>query len=373
MTTTEPTPPKQPTAVATLAHIAELVGMIVLNLSLRNLLRAQLVSPFWRGVITGSRATLRILHKLPNPPTNEANPHFKQASAVAQTLTGKYDPLNETHVLEHCDAKTTTLVDSMHPELPRDIGKENIRLWRSQLFRCRYACRDIRDRRTDTWPSAWNEIHCHLCNTFHTKFLFSNVHPILNFLEDSSVCFRGHGARLVVVKIIGCDSEAPNAIMEEEIQALTSYAGQLRLAFDQIWQCRLENDMFMRPVCTRLISRWGPHVVDNAAGLTLQEVIESLIKMLKTQVPRKQAQIREQAGRDFGNWNLATGGLPATYLKVFVDAEGWQNYVDQYSEIVRMFDEAATVLNTVFAGVDIWNDELLCEEDLDAVYFDRQT
>jgi hypothetical protein len=53
----------------------------------------------------------------------------------------------------------------------------------------RYGFKDV--RYPDGWPIGLRELHCDLCDEWHTDFRFEDMHPLLRFLEDMTVCFRG--------------------------------------------------------------------------------------------------------------------------------------------------------------------------------------
>ena len=108
---------------------------------------------------------------------------------------------------------------------------------------------------------------CNKCSSLHPEFRYSNIHPLPQSLERF-ICITGEGSTLIAnIGIIGKPEHPPllNRLFNIAI-CLTSIS--------QKWQT-VKDDMFTRPVCTRLVitSGCGCYVVQKRPGITIREAV----------------------------------------------------------------------------------------------------
>lgn len=132
------------------------------------------------------------------------------------------------------------------------------------------------------WPVGLRELHCDLCDRWHTNFLFQNLHPLLRFLEDITLCIRGHGSQVMIKLAIVSSNLAPRTCFEHSRSEAVNFAHHLRrlcLAVGAGGE-GVATDSVAQPRITKFVTEYGL-VGQNEYGLTLAEVTPLLLRIFR--------------------------------------------------------------------------------------------
>jgi hypothetical protein len=138
------------------------------------------------------------------------------------------------------------------------------------------------------------KIHCQLCRTIHLRFKFGNLHPLLRFLANSEIRFRGRASTLTlkftyqyrlnfqVEEDISVRRYAKHAMSE-----MKWFASQLYAVHLAIQRCGIGSALISSPTCTRLVVldyEVPNHYRDlrNENGITLKVTVVAMIKRLES-------------------------------------------------------------------------------------------
>jgi hypothetical protein len=198
--------PTEATNLSTVSFpkIPEILEQILLNLDDVDIVVMTGVCTFWRNCVSGSEPLKRKMHKEREECDGDANPYFEELTEDSKDAIiprAKYGGRNLWSTVREFEDEW---VSSMHEgqnlrDMPDNLTEEEQEEWCDNDYWWRMH--DVRAgfrgvRYPDTWPVGLRELHCDLCDYWHTDFRFENIHPLLRFLEETTVCFRGQGQHL---------------------------------------------------------------------------------------------------------------------------------------------------------------------------------
>ncbi|KAH4593503.1 hypothetical protein HBI55_075950 [Parastagonospora nodorum] len=350
-------------AGGSLATIAELVELIILNLGYHDILRVCLVSRFWCAIIRNSQKLQRVLHKLPTPTGVDLNPHFEPGSVESRNSLVPQEVHAGQPILNLCKQLTEYFLEEMRPETSHAMLAECYKRYNNKRFRYRFSCRNI--RRPDGWPGGFKEIFCYICECFHTQFKFENLHPLLAGLEDVQICFRGQVSHILFTANTRYDPKLPRSCFDRIIADFRELATLLTNARDIMNHNQLHNDLLTRPLSTRLVSATGLNIAENMCGITLGEAIPLLIKALSTALERRQrslvAQVAEMVRTDFSPsfesaYQMQTFSMQPVHYAAFPTEADWNDHKADFPNILSMFKDAVRETGLVKDAAEMEHD-----------------
>ncbi|KAJ4293519.1 hypothetical protein N0V90_008802 [Kalmusia sp. IMI 367209] len=279
-----------PSAGKKVANVCELAEQILLHLAYADLLHCLQVSPLWHTLIRSSTELQRLLYKIPTPISKtNLDPHFLTPDDVARTAIipgGRYE---NRSVLDICSADLEKFMDraveTSHPMIANARlveYYENVRYVRGMFQGMRIP---------NGWPIALQQIYCELCQGFHARFQHHNLHPLLRFLEDVDICWKGRGSRIYMATHIVHHIEVPRSCWEHYGEMFMLEARKLKRAVEIVDQYKMQDDMFISPICTQLIIKTPAAegqrdflVLHDPAGLKLKWVLDALVHVCKRQL-----------------------------------------------------------------------------------------
>lgn len=212
----------------------ELLVMVLLNLDTMDIIRAKQVCAVWYHCVAISTPLLRRTHKLPVVCDHGENPHFEALTEVSKAVTipggdregdNLWDTVRaiEDAYMKRFDRSPRCTKSSRKPGAYVERYGENMADLRASFRGMRFQQRDENGR--PQWPAGLREIQCHLCDRWHTKFHFQNLHPLLQFLDNGSTCFRGYGSRLMLNINLVEDWKMPLASYEHSCSLMVDLEG----------------------------------------------------------------------------------------------------------------------------------------------------
>ncbi|CAO2647187.1 Nn.00g081090.m01.CDS01 [Neocucurbitaria sp. VM-36] len=217
------------------------------------------------------------------------------------------------------------------------------------------------------WPAGLREIHCEICNKFHTSFRFQNLHPGLRFLEDMTICFRGHGSRLRLQIGTIAEHRAPKSCFEHYVDEMVRFAHGLREATAST--AADANQFATRPLITKLVTRAGPRinedfeyysVVEDVEGLILKSVVQFLIKAFRDHLKNYNLLLRRGEATLGENPPQEEPHLIAAF-----SGAQWTAHKAQFGDVLGVFRSGLVAVNVIMNGVQEWEPIIL--EDMQDV------
>lgn len=344
-----------------LFHTFELLEMIFLGLNPKDTVQASSVCRFWNQCVHESRKLMRAVFKLSEKHYKDPNPHFYPPNTKSRNALMPAHPTRPSlfagqELLHLYEAADTDFLQSAKPNM--DLTAQEDLKDSYEILRRKYRC-GLRDfRRPNGWPSGYHEIHCNICDGFHLDFKFSKVHPLLHFLEDVSLCFRGHGPHLYLDINIVADCDAPLSCYEHYCTEIRFLGNRLRRATDLIESCGLDKDLFIRPACTRLVSdaNQGFDTVDNPDGVTLAEALPFLIRQFKLDLSVMQRFLHRFLQCPAATWHEQASPELAVLYPTPAD---WKAHVDDYGKMLDMCDATVWEVHELLKSIPAWHVETL--------------
>jgi len=110
----------------------------------------------------------------------------------------------------------------------------------------------------DGWPPGLRGLHCDLCDRWHSDFRFENLHLLLRFLRNMTVCFRGYGSRLMFSLGIVHEATALKSCFEHSCAEALEFATHYKKTYEAVKAGGVAGDLMSRPVTCKMIagSRW---------------------------------------------------------------------------------------------------------------------
>jgi hypothetical protein len=277
--------------------ITEILIDILLNPPISDLVQATSVCKYWRRCIAHSKPLTETLFKhRPIPTPAGSNPHFEflipesVAAIVPRYIYKKQNlwSLVRSHEDEFIDYMTTGTTrqlvnygDAFKMTQKYTFGNtlESAK-FHETFYNIRAGFQGVRI--AHGWPVGLRELHCDLCDKWHTGFRFENLHPLLRFLGGVTLCFRGHGSRLMLELALVSSNLATKSCFEQSCEEALAFAKHLRTL------CRavdaggegVATDSMAQPWVTKLVTQ-DERVVENNKGLTLKEVAPFLMTLLR--------------------------------------------------------------------------------------------
>jgi hypothetical protein len=346
-------------------YIFELLEAILLYLSPRDITITSSVCGYWQTCIARSPALLRKIHRIPSTFSPDTNPHFNQPSLACRNALIPRESSDHygKNVLDLYESADIEFLAAMHlgisfkeMDTVHDVYLKKRRNYRATFMNVRYP---------DGWPERYRT-HCDLCDGFHARFRFENVHPLLSFLDDVTMCVRGYGTHLYVAINIADEIATTDACYEHYHAEIRYLAGKLVWALEMMEEGEHQNEMFTRPVCTRLVaaSANGYYIVDNTEGVTLGEAIPLLIRSFKIHVSDHQESMhwwlpkyQQGIGRDRRTIRDRRAAFPTE--------KDFEAFERNFGNVVERFDELMREVNELTNGVAAWDDTMLWIERRD--------
>ncbi|KAF2024204.1 hypothetical protein EK21DRAFT_94266 [Setomelanomma holmii] len=242
----------------------ENVETILLSLEPLDIVRATQVCTAWRDCINGSSMNTRIIT------CGNTIREFKDAY------------LNSLH-----EKPTAALEEEQeHGKDRHDEEEAKKEDWRQSycinMYNIRTCFMGIRHNGDvpDGWPIGLRKIHCDLCDEWHSNFRFENLHPLIQFLGDTTMCFRGHGAQLLMSLGMMSEDQAPKSCWEHACQEVLEFAKQISKAYKAIQAGGVGQHQAARPIVTKLTTD-GEQTVEDEKGLKLDKVVPLILELFR--------------------------------------------------------------------------------------------
>jgi hypothetical protein len=201
------------------------------------------------------------------------------------------------------------------------------------------------------------QIHCQLCRTIHLRFKFGNLHPLLRFLANSEICFRGRASTLTL-KItyqyrLNFQVEEDISVRRYAKHAMSEmkwFASQLYAVHLAIQMCGIGNDLISSPACTRLVVldyKVPNHYRDlhNEIGIALKVTVVAMVKRLAscyyTHVSHARSCVRQ--------WSEEEDTMR---LNAGFSQQSWDRKLRLRIETVSIYEEAGLRLHAIMQ--DLW-------------------
>jgi len=240
-------------------QIYELLENILSCLPYHDLNRSRLVNTYWNGLITTSLSIQRQLWKYPQV-SKDLNVHFS----------------NTWNALD-CSMRRRPLFLQKQKALKRvlfekPVSYENWNQYEALEDSFRKAVQSDSCVKDDdsSYIRNFRQI-CGKCHNLHPKFFYSNIHPLLQDLEQL-VCITGEKSALIAnICVIG-DLNHPSLITRLFNLAI------FLVHLPQEWR-KFQDDMFTRPICTHFIvtSGCGCYILQGRPYITVKEVVIVLV------------------------------------------------------------------------------------------------
>jgi hypothetical protein len=202
-----------------------------------------------------------------------------------------------------------------------------------------------------------SKVYCQLCRTIHLEFKFENLHPLLRFLVNLEVCFRGRASTLTlkltfqyiqnfrIEEDVRLRSRAKGTTAEMEL-----LASQLHAVHHAIQRCGVGSDLVSSPACTRLVIsdyEVAGHYLDlrNEDGVTLIETGVALAKRVESSYNIRVSHARRRVRQ----WNDDEDNMR---LDPEYSQQSWDRKLRLRMETVSIYEEAGPRLHAIMQ--DFW-------------------
>ncbi|OAF99514.1 uncharacterized protein CC84DRAFT_1210353 [Paraphaeosphaeria sporulosa] len=274
MTLDDPT-----SASSRLFSLPELLNSIFLHLPYTDLLHCRAICVLWKHCIDVPLAVRQRMWKAPTKTREGEEPHFEVVSEKAGKVV--YTQGNaEWHgrkILEKSQEIRLAFLSEAIPGQEMPTGKYATEMQESR----NYAMRSVNFQ--NEWPDGYcgyvnaAEIVCSLCDRFHTRVRFENLHPILQFLEAYEICFTGVADRLIVeYGDMYCPAWIALRCFGEFGRDMLSFARGLRRAMEN---AHLHDDLFINPPVTLVAAPETGRAVAATGGLLVRDILLILLEL----------------------------------------------------------------------------------------------
>lgn len=358
---------QKPTPNYTFPEVAELLEIIFLHLDAQDIVCATGVCRYWRNCVRGAKLLRRRTFKLsPMHIANGENPHFEPLTEASREAVIPHHTYNGrrlwstlrtiednflVHIGEETEPHEADEKDSRNYEdEDSDATASGVsgRYWdRMHILRCGF--KDV--RYPNGWPVGLRELHCDLCDAWHTAFKLENLHPLLRFLGDMSMCFRGHGSRLIIELAIVNTSLAPKSCFEHSCLEAIEFAKHLQrlcLAVASGGE-GVATDSMAEPCVTKLLWR-DAQFVRNDHGLTLAEVAPVWLRVLRGHFVEWRYECYNFQHNEVVRWSRAERDSAAA----FPTKEDWDKHMAAFSEVTQMWVDAIAEVDVILSVVPAW-------------------
>lgn len=272
------------TSLAHVFSINELLIQILENLDFRDLLVLQGVNSIWKDVISSVHSLQELTWKGAVIPT-EPNPHFNEAETFREHTTTP-DSLIFSSA---CNKTKVSLLEGTPTRESWDSFWATARRTRDALI---YL--------------SINEVE-HICPVCylgsHPRFRYEDLHPALRCLEGEVMCFLGYGTYFFIY--MSDRRHYTNDFDDVFCQPSKQLCKQLETIYRKMQKYHLFDDMFVRPICTRLLvavdhepARKIGMATRNDDGITLSQAVTLIAKACyQSLLLRKKNTIQHLEGR----------------------------------------------------------------------------
>lgn len=348
-----------------IARLYEILRPLFFNLPYQGLLNCSVVSPGWKTNIETSAELQRRLYRIPIAVPENGDPHFENASptstgilipmsALQVELQGKPVLAKTLEIINDFLAKVST--NNFEPSTAREVYAR----FSTDLYNTRSAFRGIRS--SNGWPIGYGEIHCDLCERFHTKLKHEHLHPMLRFLEDVDICFKGNGTKLYAEFKIVKEADVPQSCWNDSMAMYLFMARNLKSTWKSMHRYGIQNDMAAMPLITDLVvdffrteSVSGDFIsVTEPNGVRLQQCINILAYTLHLNLRFCEFWIQNLRPKP-GSWKGLYYGNTGLDAKIaFKTSEDFDAYVKSVPDIKRRFAEVYGEVKTLMQDIPIW-------------------
>ncbi|KAJ4377292.1 hypothetical protein N0V83_000116 [Neocucurbitaria cava] len=369
---------KSPPAPKSSAYVTEIMDTISTNLDRDDLPQAAEVCREWRDRVP-------LWYETSTPCVEELDPHFdepceaykeqeKEFDKLRTSLSAKHDipfPREVTRDLSIIVRRDDFTYDGLpvlramrgvDAEVFQNVEDEQRTGFEEDPPEYRTLC--VRQgfqrvRIPNGWPVGLREIYCIICDGFHTRFRFENLHPMLRFLESLTVCFRGHGSILRLTIGTIAEYRAPKSCYEHYREEMLKFAHYLRYATNLATADTFGNHLATRPLITKLVTTARPKpngepnedceyysVIQDTEGLKLKVVVLFLLKAFRSHLAMR----IEKEFKDMGGKINREPHLLAAF-----PGDEWETYKTNFEkEIPGMYREGVEAVNEIMNGTKGW-------------------
>lgn len=304
----------------------EIIEQILLYLTSIDVIRAKQVCQDWYSAVNGSPKLLRRIHKKPMLHGEDKDPHFKPATPAARTYPVpqlKHQGRPTLEVTREIDEKYLPLIHQSY-QITAIQGIDIVNEYRLEYHELRAAFHGVRF--PVGWPAEVKEIHCNTCDYFHRDFRVENLHPLLHFLGDFSLCFSGYSSLLFMKMqlfgpLVERMSEITETCWEHCCEDMLVLGKQLRRAYFAMKKAGIEGDYFTCPVTTKLVTDndTTEHVViEDGTGLQLGEALTWIITAFSVCIPT----FGDQKPKGYYRLRVLISSVRVLHV-IMADVPGW--------------------------------------------------
>ncbi|KAH3965872.1 hypothetical protein HBH70_112440 [Parastagonospora nodorum] len=349
-------------------QIIEVVEQVLLCLDHTCITRATAVCSFWKNCVANSQPLLRKTLKLPYHPSKDPNPNFHDLIEESKNAVIPYGKFRGDNLWQRVREFEDNWIDDMHKMTAEERG-EQLELESTLNTNYCWRMKNIRDgfqgvRFPDGWPIGLRELHCDLCEKWHADFRHENLHPLLQFLDDMNVCFRGYGTQLLFC-FHPLDSErsgtAPESCWKHAGEEAVCFAQHLQKAHKAVEIGSVAKDLWLRYPATKLVLG-NKVIVENANGLTLDQVVPFLSTIFRFIIIALRNRchtfkVKKPKVRDESIENMIAN---------YPTREDWDKHMDSFSTtLTDDWETALRKVDSIMVDVAIWEPVMEKEIELE--------
>jgi len=363
-----PEPQALPFQHSAFPQIAEILEEILRCLDHTCITRAAAVCRFWRNCVANSQPLLRKTLKLPYQPSNDSNPNFHGLTEESRHAVIPYSYFEGENLWQRVREFEDKWINAMHQMTDEERTKKiefdsnNKHYWR-KMRHIRNGFQGVRF--PDGWPIGLRELHCDLCEMWHTEFRHENLHPLLQFLDDTNVCFRGYGTKLLLCfNPFGSNDsgKAPESCWKHVGEEAVYFAQHLQKACKVIESGSVAKDLWLRyPVTT--LARGNRVLVENANGLTLDQVVPFVSHIFWDII----CQLRNRCHTFKVKGPKVSDSAMRGMADEYPTREDWDKHIESFSTtITDNWEMALRKVDSIMIDVAIWEPVMEQEIELEA-------
>ena len=211
-----------------------------------------------------------------------------------------------------------------------------------------------------------------MCQGFHTRLKDNTLHPVLRFLKDIDICWKGSSPKVHMAVRFVYNFDVPQTSWNDYINMYGFYARKLKQAVDIDKSCGLQNDLFAAPLITDLVipasnitRKDGTSLLrvvhlHNAKGLTLKPVIDALVFGLKHNISAwKRIRHMYSPNHGYSNdkaWALhRRASVTYDFRPRFPDRDVFAAYVEGWPQSTQRLNAVADEIDKLMKGVEAWS------------------
>lgn len=349
-------------------QIAEILEQVLFCLDHTCITRAAAVCRFWRNCVANSQPLLRKTLKLPPyQPSNDPNPNFHDMTEESKDTVIPYGYFDGENLWQRVREFKDKWIDGMH-QVTDEEREEKIE-FEFQFDSSNYwqKMRHIRNvfqgvRFPDGWPIGLRELHCDLCEMWHADFRHEDLHPLLQFLDDTNVCFCGYGKQLLLCfDSLGSErsGKAPKSCWKHAGEEADYFAQHLQKACKAVETGSVAKDLWFQYPATKLV-RGNRVLVENANGLTLDQVVPFISRTFWDIV----CDLRNRCHTFKVEGPKVSDSSIEAMVEDYPTRENWDKHIKSFSTtLTDDWEMALRKVDSIMVDVAIWN--LVMEEEIE--------